>query len=163
MWECAECCNENDADMKSCEACGHTPTHNSDDRCDTSKILIAKVLSFEEIHQKTSGSKPLKKLLLSLKDTSETDDNDTLTVVTNAPNIKTGMLTVVALPGAVVNINGEDITVKPTSVGGVVSKGMLCDSGMLGWSGGAAGYAVVIPEGKYTAGSVPPEARPRGD
>ena len=52
------------------------------------------------------------------------------------------------------------MTLKITSVGGVVSEGMLCDSRMLGWSGGAAGLAVQIP-GHFELGSAPPAEKPR--
>jgi len=50
---------------------------------------------------------------------------------------------------------------KDTTVGGVVSEGMLCDSRMLGWQGGAEGLAVQIPE-NFELGSAPPSSKPRG-
>jgi hypothetical protein len=55
---------------------------------------------------------------------------------------------------------GEIITVKKTSVGGVMSEGVFCDSRMLGWSGGAAGVAAQIPD-SYEVGSAPPASKPR--
>jgi hypothetical protein len=40
----------------------------------------------------------------------------------------------VALAGStVLNAEGEEMEVKKTSVGGVMSDGMLCDSRMFGW------------------------------
>ena len=41
-----------------------------------------------------------------------------------------------------------------------MSQGMLCDSRMLGWVGGAAGLAVQIPE-SIEIGSSPPSSKPR--
>ena len=52
------------------------------------------------------------------------------------------------------------MVLKNTSVGGVMSQGMLCDSRMLGWVGGAAGLAVQIPE-SIEIGSSPPSSKPR--
>merc|ERR1711998_626846 len=43
---------------------------------------------------------------------------------------------VVAKIGAKVEIDGEEVVVKKTTVGGKSSQGMICDSVMLGWSGG---------------------------
>ena len=59
-----------------------------------------------------------------------------------------------------INEEGEEATVKKTSVGGVMSEGMFCDSNMLGWTGGAAGIAVQIPE-SVEIGSAPPATKPR--
>ena len=50
--------------------------------------------------------------------------------------------------------------VKKTTVGGVVSQGILCDSNMLGWTGGAAGIAVQMPP-ELEIGSAPPSSKPR--
>jgi hypothetical protein len=55
---------------------------------------------------------------------------------------------------------GEVVTVKKTAVGGVMSEGVLCDSRMLGWSGGAAGVAAQIPD-SVEIGSAPPDSKPR--
>lgn len=51
---------------------------------------------------------------------------------------------------------------KKATVGGSVSEGMLCDSAMLGWSGGAKGVAVQIAE-SFDIGSPPPASKPRMD
>ena len=52
------------------------------------------------------------------------------------------------------------MVLKKTSVGGVMSEGMLCDSRMLGWSGGAEGQAVQIPA-SIEIGAPPPATKPR--
>lgn len=83
-------------------------------------------------------------------------------VVTNAPNVRKASRVVVATVGATVKIDGESVVVKKTVVGGKPSSGMLCDSGMLGWSGGAAKTAAIVPE-SFAVGSAPPSERPRMD
>ena len=55
---------------------------------------------------------------------------------------------------------GEELEIKKTVVGGVMSEGMLCDSRMLGWSGGAAGIAAQIPD-SVDLGLPPPSVKPR--
>lgn len=66
----------------------------------------------------------------------------------------------VALAGSVVELDGEEVSIKKTSVGGVMSEGMLCDSKMLGWAGGGAGVAARIPD-TVPIGSPPPAEKPR--
>eukprot|EP00656_Telonema_subtile_P035163 TRINITY_DN39155_c0_g1_i2.p1 TRINITY_DN39155_c0_g1~~TRINITY_DN39155_c0_g1_i2.p1 ORF type:complete len:166 (-),score=36.91 TRINITY_DN39155_c0_g1_i2:208-705(-) len=66
---------------------------------------------------------------------------------------------VVAKIGAVVEMDGEEIAVAKTTVGGKVSRGMICDSVMLGWAGGSAGTAVLLPEG-FDIGAAPPADKP---
>ena len=85
-----------------------------------------------------------------------------LTIVTNAPNIRDGTRTVVATVGTEVDMDGETQTIKNTSVGGVVSEGMVCDSVMLSWAGGAAGLCVQLPD-SYPLGSLAPASKPRMD
>ena len=58
------------------------------------------------------------------------------------------------------NEEGEEMEVKKTSVGGVLSEGMLCDSRMLGWTGGAAGVAAQMPA-SLAVGDAPPRTKPR--
>jgi len=74
-----------------------------------------------------------------------------ITVVTNAPNVEVGKRVVVATEGAVVG----DVTIKPTTVGGKKSEGMLLDSPNLGWKGGAAGksryFIIFFHSSLYTA------------
>jgi len=84
-----------------------------------------------------------------------------VTVVTNATNVREGSRVAVAPSGtSVMSEEGEEMELKPTSVGGVMSEGMFCDARMLGWSGGAAGLAVQIPD-DYAVGSAPPASKPR--
>ena len=52
--------------------------------------------------------------------------------------------------------------VKRAPVGGVMSEGMLCDGPMLGWAGGGAGTAVLLPD-TFKPGDKPPGSRPRLD
>ena len=52
--------------------------------------------------------------------------------------------------------------VKRAPVGGVMSEGMLCDGPMLGWAGGGAGTAVLLPN-TFKPGDKPPGSRPRLD
>lgn len=52
--------------------------------------------------------------------------------------------------------------VKRAPVGGVMSEGMLCDGPMLGWAGGGAGTAVLLPD-TFKPGDTPPRSRPRLD
>jgi hypothetical protein len=58
--------------------------------------------------------------------------------------------------------SGEEVVVKKTSVGGVMSEGMFCDARMLGWIGGAEGVAAQIPD-SVEIGSAPPDTKPRSD
>ena len=58
------------------------------------------------------------------------------------------------------NDEGEEITVQKTTVGGVMSEGLFCDSKMLGWTGGAAGVAAQIPA-SVDIRTAPPATKPR--
>lgn len=66
-------------------------------------------------------------------------------VVSNAPNVRQGTHTVVALIGTEVEIAGESVIVKKQVVGGVMSAGVLCDTAMLGWGSGSVGNCVQVP------------------
>ena len=81
-----------------------------------------------------------------------------ITIVTNASNVQAGSRVVVATVGTELR---DETIVKKASVGGVVSEGMLCDAPMLGWVGGGAGAAAIVPE-SYNPGDAPPAERPRG-
>jgi len=59
----------------------------------------------------------------------------------------------------IINDEGEEITVKKTTVGGVVSEGIFCDAKMLGWAGGAQGIAAQVPD-SFELGSAPPPTKP---
>jgi tRNA-binding EMAP/Myf-like protein len=58
--------------------------------------------------------------------------------------------------------SGEEIIIQKTSVGGIMSEGMLCDARMLGWVGGAEGIAAQILD-SFPLGSPPPDNKPRSD
>lgn len=106
--------------------------------------------------KKGSSNKPLRVCKVDVG-----EEDKTLTVVTSASNVRKGSRVVVALAGStVLDEDGEEIQVTKTSVGGVMSEGMLCDSKMLGWPGGAEGIAVQLPE-SYPIGSAPPTTKPR--
>ena len=94
--------------------------------------------------------------------TVDIGDNTILTIATNAPNIREGTRTCVALIGSTIEIGGQTEIVKKTNVGGIISEGMICDSVMLGWTGGAAGLAVQIPS-FYDLGTSAPTSKPRMD
>ena len=83
-----------------------------------------------------------------------------LIIVTNASNVRDGTRTVVALVGTEVEIDGETVVIKKTSVGGIMSCGMLCDAPMCGWVGGGVGIAVQVPP-EFHPGDPAPKAKPR--
>ena len=72
-----------------------------------------------------------------------------ISVVTAASNVRQDSRVVVAPVGSTIMKNGEEIKVTKATVGGVMSEGILCDSDMLGWSGGAVGIAVQV--GNYAS------------
>ncbi|KAL1524264.1 hypothetical protein AB1Y20_019167 [Prymnesium parvum] len=80
-----------------------------------------------------------------------------LTIVTNATNVEHGSRVVVAPIGSTVG----GTVVKKAIVGGQASEGMLCDAPMLGWKGGGAGAAALVPD-SFSPGDEPPKERPRG-
>ena len=88
--------------------------------------LVGQVLSLEALSGK------LKKRQVDI------GQENPLTIVTNAPNVRENSRVIVATVGSIVN--GEEV--KAVSVGGCKSHGMLCDAPMLGWAGGGAGTAV---------------------
>jgi tRNA-binding EMAP/Myf-like protein len=120
---------------------------------------IGQIVTVEEIPKK----KDLKKVLVNL---SNTEEEDLIQIVTNAKYVEIGWKVVVALKDAIVPAGSkldEDsnaMLVSPTSVGGVKSDGMICDSFMLGWNGGAKGVIQQIPD-SYEIGTCPPDSRPR--
>jgi len=90
-------------------------------------------------------------------------DNDFITVVTAAPNVRLHSRLVVAPVGAtVLDDSGAPLTITKTNVGGVVSAGMFCDSKMLAWdSGGSLGIAAQITDPSIPLGTAPPSSKPR--
>ena len=77
-------------------------------------------------------------------------------------------MVVIACEGAVVPAGaepeadgGQGVEVKKASVSGNASAGMLCDSPMLAWTGGAAGVPAKIDGFDFIElGGVPPINRP---
>ncbi len=122
-------------------------------------FAVGLVLQVEAIPKKD-----LKKVLVDI--TGDSDESKAIQIVTNAKHIEAGWKVVVALEGAVIPagaVFGEDpsaIQVKRASVGGTSSSGMLCDSEMLNWSGGAKGVVQRLPD-SFTIGERPPPTRPR--
>lgn len=128
---------------------------------------IGRVLSVAPIPKQ----KDLKKVMVDVN--GDGDESSAVQIVTNAKYIEPNWLVVVALENAVVPagaVIGEDpdaLQIKPTSVGGVKSCGMVCDSPMLRWTGGAKGIVQQLPEfdengnPQYFVGNAPPSSRPR--
>lgn len=116
-------------------------------------IVVAELLAVEAV----AGKDKLKKISVRVD-----AEGATKTIVTNAPNVvveKVGQRLVVALEGA--EVPGLEAVVKRTSVGGVASEGIVCDSRMVGWSGGGAGVAVFLGDDDAEVGASPPAKRPR--
>lgn len=130
---------------------------------DVSQYKVGLVLSLEDCGKCKSGGKPLRacKIIIGGSDGDYNEETDVVTVVTSAPNVRQHSRVVVALSGSsILGDDGEMVQVTKATVGGVVSEGMLCDSRMLGWVGGARGIAVNLPE-SYDVGSSPPSNKPR--
>ena len=125
---------------------------------DRSSYKVGVVLTVEEVSgKKGNNNKPLKVCRIDIGD----DEDGGIPVVTNAPNVREGSRIVVAPAGSeVINDQGEEITLTKTSIAGHESWGMICDSKLMGWSGGAEGIAVQIPD-DFPIGSTPPSSKPR--
>ena len=122
---------------------------------DVSAYKVGVVLSLDECGM--ARGKPLKACKVNVG-----GESNPVTIVTSASNVREGSRVAVAPSGTtVLNEEGEEMMLKDTTVGGVVSEGVLCDSRMLGWQGGAEGLAVQIPE-NFELGSAPPSSKPRG-
>jgi tRNA-binding EMAP/Myf-like protein len=125
---------------------------------DISEYKVGVIVSLEELPTK-SGGKALR--LCTVKVGPNDNDDDLVPVVTSAPNVREQSRVAVALAGStVLTDDGEELKLTKTTVGGKMSHGMLCDSKMLGWSGGASGVAVQIPD-DIAIGSSPPSSKPR--
>jgi tRNA-binding EMAP/Myf-like protein len=86
---------------------------------------------------------------------------DTIQVVTSAPNVRLeSRLAVAPIGSTVLGSNGEGMKVTKTSVGGVTSEGIFCDSRMLEWEGGSVGIAAQMDKA-LALGSQPPSHKPR--
>ena len=150
-WVCADCENENAAANETCEACDTPrPAVATDDSASGTRagFLVGLVATCEPVAGKDK--------LLAL--TVDVGGTALVAIVTNAGNVKVGSRVVVAMVGATVG----DIIVKKAVVGGRPSAGMLCDAPMLGWVGGGAGAAAILPD-SFPVGGPPPEKRPRMD
>lgn len=107
--------------------------------------------------------KDLKKVMVDVIGDGNVDQF--VQVVTNAKYVDVGWVVIVALENAIVPAGASladdtnAIQLKKTSIGGVKSEGMLCDSSMLQWTGGAKGAIQRLPD-SYTAGMSPPLTRP---
>mmetsp|Transcript_23263 Transcript_23263/g.36377 ORF Transcript_23263/g.36377 Transcript_23263/m.36377 type:complete len:176 (-) Transcript_23263:130-657(-) len=119
---------------------------------DTSSYKVGIVLSIED--KSKSGGKPLKVCSVNI------GGDEPICVVTNAPNVRLSSRLVVAPVGStIINDEGEEMEIKKTAVGGVMSEGMFCDSRMLGWGSGSAGIAAQVPD-SFEPGSAPPTSKP---
>ena len=156
-WVCAECECENEATDDMCAACdAPRPAAAQGEGDDSSRYAgykVALVTAVEDV-----ADKKLKVVVLDVGVAGQH-----LRVVTSATNVVEGSRVVVATVGALVPDGaGETVAVKKTAVGGVPSEGMLCDGPMLGWTGGGAGAAALLPD-TFPVGSTPPDKRPRMD
>ena len=121
---------------------------------DRSKYKVGVVQSIEELTKK--GGKPLRSCQVDVG-----SDDGPICVVTSAANVRDCSRIIVAPVGSsVLDDSGEEVVIKKTSVGGVMSEGMFCDSQMLGWKGGAVGVAATVPD-SFAIGSAPPDEKPR--
>lgn len=158
-WECPECAQENEAADAVCCACDaprpapEAPGDDGESRF--AGYAVGPVLSCEAV----AGKDRLQALSVDVG----AADGRALAIVTNASNVEAGVRVVVAKAGSrVPDGSGGELQVKKTSVGGVVSEGMLCDPPMLGWVGGGAGNAALVPD-SFALGAPPPDKRPRLD
>lgn len=126
---------------------------------DISQYKVGVVLSVDPCPSK--GGKPLRACRINVGDG---DGDGAITVVTSASNVREGSRVAVAPIGSrVTDEAGEEaVPVQRTAVGGVASEGVLCDSRMLGWAGGAAGLAAQMPD-SVPIGAAPPAEKPRSD
>jgi tRNA-binding EMAP/Myf-like protein len=121
---------------------------------DVSQYKVGVVLSLEECGKNKSGTLRACKVNVG-------DDVAPVTIVTAATNVREGSRLAVALEGStVLDDSGEEIIIKKTSVGSVMSDGMFLSGKMLGWQGGSAGIAQLIPD-EFEVGSAPPTQKPR--
>lgn len=148
-WTCAACESEVDDSLNVCDGCDE-PRPPPPASAEKSLIVVARILSVDAIASKDK----LRAIRLDV------GESEPITVVTNAPNVAVGLRCVVALPGAKLEVEGEEVVIKAQAVGGVKSHGMLCDGPMLKWVGGGAGMAALVPE-THPLGMAPPATRPR--
>jgi tRNA-binding EMAP/Myf-like protein len=152
-WTCPECEFDNEATAAECDGCGEArPAGDAAGASAADKedpyynIVVGIVVEAAPVPNKD-------KLLALIVDIG---DGNTLPIVTNAGNVVAGSRVVIAKVGATVN----EVEVRKANVGGAISEGMLCDAPMLGWVGGGAGAAALVPE-SFAPGARPPQSRPR--
>eukprot|EP00933_Yihiella_yeosuensis_P080786 TRINITY_DN9427_c1_g1_i1.p1 TRINITY_DN9427_c1_g1~~TRINITY_DN9427_c1_g1_i1.p1 ORF type:complete len:172 (+),score=67.97 TRINITY_DN9427_c1_g1_i1:128-643(+) len=145
-WICPNCEYENEPHELACVACEAPKPVVADARFEG--FVVGLIQTCEPV----AGKDKLKKLKVDV------GDAEPLQIVTNAGNVKEGSRVVIAKVGAIV----DDEPLKKANVGGVPSEGMLCDGPMLGWTGGGAGAAALLPD-SFAVGGPPPDKRPRGD
>jgi hypothetical protein len=68
-------------------------------------------------------------------------------------------LVVAPIGSTIINDEGEEQTITKSTVGGIPSEGMFCDSKMLGWGSGSEGVAAQVPS-ECEVGSAPPKTKP---
>ena len=160
-WVCPSCeypHEGEDACAKECVSCGEprpAPPAAAEDEDDRYRgDSCGQIIGIEELE------KGLKACKIDVGKGQE--DDQLVVVVTNATNVAEGSRVVVCGVGASVVVGGEEVVVAKRSVGGQTSNGMLGDAPMLGWTGGGAGAAAMVPE-SFAPGDRPPERRPRMD
>jgi tRNA-binding EMAP/Myf-like protein len=150
-WTCASCAYENDAGTAACDSCGEAaPAAAPAPPADAPLVVCGLVTALAAV----PGKDKLRAVTVDVGAAAAVE------LVTSAPNVAVGARVVVALPGAMVPVDGEDVVVKAATVGGVKSSGMLCDAPMLRWVGGGAGLAALLPE-SFAVGAPPPATKPR--
>lgn len=152
-WVCASCAYDaNDASSTACDSCGEAaPSSSAAQPTAANLICVGLITTLAPVAKKEN----LRALLVDVGAAE-----GPVSIVTSAPNVAVGARVVVALPGATVTIEGEDVEVKTATVGGVKSAGMLCDAPMLKWVGGGAGLAALVPD-SFAVGAAPPATKPR--
>ena len=157
-WTCPSCEYEHegeDAASAECIACGEPrPAADEADDAEDDRykgIVAGLVTSIEELSNQLKAC------------TVDVGAGTSVSVVTNATNVAEGARVCVAKVGARLPAAGDgEVVVAKRSVGGRTSDGMLCDAPALGWSGGGAGAAALLPP-SFAPGDRPPDRRPRMD
>ena len=152
MAKCQACGSE-DIDLEEsppfCNDCGEEVLEEDASGESTENMIVVGAI---KVSEPVANKDKLTKLKIAVGDGVD------VTIVTNAKYCDVGKLVVVARVGAVVATMEEPVG--KATVGGVKSEGMLCDCPMLGWSGGAAGQAVFLPD-SFSPGDKPPASRPK--
>ena len=74
---------------------------------------------------------------------SEDDENNVVSIVTNAKNVsEIGLLIAIARVGATLK---DGTVIKKQLVGGEMSSGMVLDAPLLNWKSGSHGLAAILP------------------